>query len=138
MISDIWAFEYAGVPLSLLGVAAYGAVSVLGFWGLKNREGQDSLQKWLLLGCTSAMAVASAYFMYILTSKLEGASCTYCVSSALLSLSLLLATLRVRGLLSSAGSGPEFHFQMYELFSNNQRCIMPFPRYGNLLWFACN
>eukprot|EP00249_Psilotum_nudum_P017191 c26201_g1_i2 orf=520-1581(-) len=41
-----------------------------------------------------SMTVASICFMYILVTKLDGASCTYCVASALLSFSLFLLTLR--------------------------------------------
>ncbi|MCO5561981.1 hypothetical protein L7F22_015607 [Adiantum nelumboides] len=88
-----------GVPLPAIGVVAYGTVAVLGVLGGLRKSykvaGVDVVQ-WLLLGSTSAMASASGYFMYLLSTKLEGASCTYCVASALLSVSLVLLTLRVR------------------------------------------
>ncbi|KAH8965131.1 hypothetical protein BDL97_04G102900 [Sphagnum fallax] len=93
-----WVKLYGGVPLPFIGLLAYGTVTVLGVWTLLNtgnkaRE-EYGVVGWLLLASTTAMAVASAYFMYILNVKLEGASCTYCVGSALLSLSLLLCTLK--------------------------------------------
>ncbi|CAK9224809.1 unnamed protein product, partial [Sphagnum troendelagicum] len=99
--SDVLNSDYAmvfGVPLPFIGLLAYGTVTVLGVWTLLNTGNQareeDGVVGWLLLASTTAMAVASAYFMYILNVKLEGASCTYCVGSALLSLSLLLCTLK--------------------------------------------
>eukprot|EP00250_Pteridium_aquilinum_P011346 c20004_g1_i1 orf=308-1459(-) len=86
-----------GVPLSAVGALAYGTVAVLGVLGTTrtsyNVDGVDVI-RWLLLGSTGAMSSASIYFMYILSTKLEGASCAYCVASALLSVSLLLLTLR--------------------------------------------
>lgn len=88
-----------GVPLSAVGALAYGTVAVLGVLGVTStsyRVAGVDVNRWLLLGSTGAMATASLYFMYILATKLEGASCAYCVASALLSVGLLLLTLRVR------------------------------------------
>lgn len=89
---------HAGVPLSLFGFVAYSTVLVLSQLVRTSQESSrqnPSLSKWLLLAATSAMAAASGYFMYILNFKLTGASCTYCVGSAILSTSLLVATLTV-------------------------------------------
>eukprot|EP01018_Ginkgo_biloba_P038669 Gb_11132 [translate_table: standard] len=97
---DVLNSDYAtvfGVPLPLIGMAGYGVVALLGLQLARRKTlfGFDGDKvRWLLLGCTSSMAAASAYFMYLLTVKLEGASCAYCVTSALLSFSLLLITLR--------------------------------------------
>lgn len=109
--NDVLNSEYAtvfGVPLSAVGAFAYGTVAFLGLLAISktsvNVAGID-ITRWLLLGTTGAMASASTYFMYILSTKLEGASCAYCVTSALLSFSLLLLTLRVRGPPPSASLG---------------------------------
>ncbi|XP_024370108.1 thiol-disulfide oxidoreductase LTO1 isoform X1 [Physcomitrium patens] len=86
-----------GVPLSLVGMLAYGTVTLLASRMATNPKDrfieEEGLVKWLLLASTTVMGVASTYFMYILNDKLGGASCTYCVGSAILSISLLLCTL---------------------------------------------
>jgi uncharacterized membrane protein len=88
--------------LSLVGVLAYGTVTFLaGRMATISKERaieEEGLVQWLLLASTTAMGVASTYFMYILNVKLDGASCTYCVGSAILSVSLLLCTLVVSSL----------------------------------------
>ncbi|KAH7422406.1 hypothetical protein KP509_12G007300 [Ceratopteris richardii] len=89
-----------GVPLSAVGMLAYGSVAILGVLGASGnsfRIANVDMVRWLLLGTTSVMASASVYFMYILSTKLEGESCVYCVTSAVLSTSLLLLTLRKFG-----------------------------------------
>ncbi|KAI5062887.1 hypothetical protein GOP47_0021434 [Adiantum capillus-veneris] len=104
--NDVLNSDYSlvfGVPLSAVGVLAYGTVVVLGVLGglrYSYKVAGVDVVRWLLLGSTSVMATASGYFMYILSTKLEGASCSYCVASALLSVSLVLLTLRVRSPLS--------------------------------------
>lgn len=89
------------MPLALIGMVAYGSIAFLSGNRLLARDSsgkeEEVWARWLLLGGTTAMAVASSYFMYILTTKLGGASCAFCVGSALLSLSLLFSTLPVRG-----------------------------------------
>lgn len=95
----------AGIPLSLVGVAAYGVVTLLAGRMVTNTKERASKEeefiRWLLLASTTAMAVASSYFIYILNVKLDGASCSYCYGSALLSVSLLLSTLPVHELFKS-------------------------------------
>ncbi|BBN01953.1 hypothetical protein Mp_2g11540 [Marchantia polymorpha subsp. ruderalis] len=98
--SDVLDSSYAyvfGVPLALIGMVAYGSIAFLSGNRLLARDSsgkeEEVWARWLLLGGTTAMAVASSYFMYILTTKLGGASCAFCVGSALLSLSLLFSTL---------------------------------------------
>ncbi|KAG0593172.1 hypothetical protein KC19_1G308800 [Ceratodon purpureus] len=97
---DVLNSEYGtvfGVPLSLVGMLAYGTVTLLaGRMAINPMERaieEEGLVKWLLLASTTAMGIASTYFMYILNVKLDGASCTYCVGSAILSVTLLLCTL---------------------------------------------
>lgn len=97
--------DTAGIPLSLVGVAAYGVVTLLAGRMVTNTKERASKEeefiRWLLLASTTAMAVASSYFIYILNVKLDGASCSYCYGSALLSVSLLLSTLPVHELFKS-------------------------------------
>eukprot|EP00850_Spirogloea_muscicola_P001381 SM000005S17178 [mRNA] locus=s5:587544:590129:+ [translate_table: standard] len=96
--NDVLNSEYGtllGLPLPLYGLLSYSAVAILSQVSRINSNskiGRD-YSRWLLLGTTSIMAAASGYFMYILNFQMENVSCTYCVVSALLSGSLLLATL---------------------------------------------
>ncbi|XP_058090756.1 thiol-disulfide oxidoreductase LTO1 [Magnolia sinica] len=102
--SDVLNSAYAvisGVPLPLIGMVAYGLVASLGLqlagknlpFGLSETNG-----RLVLLGSTATMATASAYFMYLLSTKLAGASCSYCLISAFLSFCLFFITLKVFGL----------------------------------------
>lgn len=97
---DVLNSSYAsvfGLPLSLIGMAGYGVAAFLALQLSKRNKlfgiNEDKI-RWIFMGITSSMTAASAYFMYLLTVKLEGASCAYCVTSALLSLSLLLISLK--------------------------------------------
>ncbi|KAK3410526.1 hypothetical protein EUGRSUZ_J02496 [Eucalyptus grandis] len=101
---DVLNSDYAsvfGVPLPLIGMIAYGTVAALGVrlmgkdlpFGLKESNG-----RLVLLGITTSMATASAYFLYLLSTKLSGASCSYCLLSALLSFSLVFITIKDFGL----------------------------------------
>ncbi|KAF7829017.1 thiol-disulfide oxidoreductase LTO1 [Senna tora] len=98
--SDILNSDYAlvfGVPLPLIGMAAYGLVAAVSL----QLTGEDlplginkSNARLLLIGCTTSMAAASAYFLYILSTKFSGSSCSYCLLSALLSFSLYFVTVK--------------------------------------------
>ncbi|KAF8410349.1 hypothetical protein HHK36_002877 [Tetracentron sinense] len=102
--SDILNSDYAlvfGVPLPLVGMVAYGLVASLGL----HLAGKNSLfglgesnGRLILLGSTTSMATASAYFLYLLSTKFAGASCSYCLASAALSFSLFFITLKEFGL----------------------------------------
>ncbi|XP_058185178.1 thiol-disulfide oxidoreductase LTO1 [Rhododendron vialii] len=101
---DILNSDYAsvyGVPLPLIGMFAYGFVTIFGIqlagknFPFKMDENNARL---ILLGSTTSMAAASAYFLYILSTKFAGASCSYCLLSALLSFSLFFTTLKAFGL----------------------------------------
>ncbi|KAI8536911.1 hypothetical protein RHMOL_Rhmol10G0293700 [Rhododendron molle] len=101
---DILNSDYAsvyGVPLPLIGMFAYGFVTIFGIqlagknFPFKMDENNARL---ILLGSTSSMAAASAYFLYILSTKFAGASCSYCLLSALLSFSLFFTTIKAFGL----------------------------------------
>eukprot|EP00268_Persea_americana_P042474 TRINITY_DN4250_c0_g2_i3.p1 TRINITY_DN4250_c0_g2~~TRINITY_DN4250_c0_g2_i3.p1 ORF type:complete len:364 (-),score=78.52 TRINITY_DN4250_c0_g2_i3:336-1427(-) len=102
--SDVLNSDYSvvfGVPLPLIGMAAYGLVASLGLhlsgknilFGLSESTG-----RLILLGSTTSMAASSAYFMYLLSTKLAGVSCSYCLVSALLSFSLFFITVKNFGL----------------------------------------
>ncbi|GLT82568.1 hypothetical protein SLE2022_009320 [Rubroshorea leprosula] len=101
---DVLNSDYAvvfGVPLPLIGLISYGFVTTLSLqlnaktlpFGIDEMYGRLAL-----LGSTTSMAAASAYFLYILSTKLAGASCSYCLMSALLSFSLFLISVKDAGL----------------------------------------
>ncbi|KAL6498043.1 hypothetical protein OROGR_028440 [Orobanche gracilis] len=92
-----------GAPLPLFGMLAYGAVSVLGLQlqlGPQKRafDFEKTDGEVILIGLTTSMAVASAYFLYILSTEFVGDSCLYCLASATLSFSLCFSTLKNFGL----------------------------------------
>ncbi|WCJ32743.1 NAD(P)H dehydrogenase (quinone)s [Euphorbia peplus] len=101
---DILNSDYAvvfGVPLPAIGIVAYGLVAALSLqlprknlpFGIDEANG-----RFLLLATTTSMAAASGYFLYILSTQLSGASCSYCLLSAVLSFSLFFVTLKDFGL----------------------------------------
>ncbi|XP_022741712.1 thiol-disulfide oxidoreductase LTO1 [Durio zibethinus] len=101
---DVLNSDYAvvfGVPLPLVGLVAYGIVTTLSLqlsakslpFGISETNG-----RLLLLGSTTSMAAASAYFLYILSTKFAGTSCSYCLMSALLSFSLFFISIKDVGL----------------------------------------
>ncbi|KAM5546908.1 thiol-disulfide oxidoreductase LTO1 [Rosa sericea] len=98
---DILNSEYAvvfGVPLPLFGMLAYGLVATLGVQLLTAKSLPYGIGKsdasLVLLGTTTSMAAASAYFLYILSTQFSGTSCSYCLLSAFLSFSLFFITLK--------------------------------------------
>ncbi|CAN6563432.1 unnamed protein product [Malus baccata var. baccata] len=102
---DILSSDYAvvfGVPLPLFGMVAYGLVATLGVQLLTAKKLpfgiSESNARLVLLGTTTSMAAASACFLYILSTKFSGASCSYCLLSALLSFSLFFTALKDFGL----------------------------------------
>lgn len=90
--------DVAGIPLPLIGMVAYGAAAFLAL-KLATKDlpfGIDeSIGGLILLGTTTSMATASAYFLYILGTQFPGASCSYCLVSVLLSFSLFFTTAKV-------------------------------------------
>ncbi|KAK4790375.1 hypothetical protein SAY86_017679 [Trapa natans] len=100
---DVLNSDYAsvfGIPLPLIGMIAYGTVASL---SLQLQEGKFPFElgisngRLVLLGMSTSMATASSYFLYILSTKLSGASCLYCLFSALLSFLLFFITLKDLG-----------------------------------------
>lgn len=101
---DVLNSDYAsvfGVPLPLIGMFAYGFVTLFGIQLARKDipfKMDENNARLILLGSTTSMATASAYFLYILSTKLAGASCSYCLLSALLSFSLFFTTIKDFGL----------------------------------------
>lgn len=101
--TDILNSNYAlvyGIPLPLIGMVAYGAVAFLSLklaakdlpFGI-----DESTNELILLGTTTSMATASAYFLYILNTQFPGSSCSYCLVSVLLSFSLFFTSAKILG-----------------------------------------
>ncbi len=92
-----------GLPLSLFGCLAYlsmagFALIPLGISQERNKNLKKQLENttwWLLLAGSIAMAVFSAYLMYVLATEIKTV-CPYCIGSALFSLSLLILTITGR------------------------------------------
>ncbi|CAL5188210.1 unnamed protein product [Lathyrus oleraceus] len=103
--SNILNSDYAvvfGLPLPLIGMVAYSFVAALSLQ-LATKENlplgiNRASAQLVLLGSTTSMATASAYFLYILTTAFSGSSCSYCLLSVLLSFSLFFITLKDIGL----------------------------------------
>ncbi|KAG6412478.1 hypothetical protein SASPL_125157 [Salvia splendens] len=80
---------------------AYGLVANLGLQLGREKRKFDtgkSNDEIILVGITTSMAVASAYFLYILSTEFAGESCLYCLASATLSFSLFFITIKRFGL----------------------------------------
>ncbi|KAK3150388.1 hypothetical protein QOZ80_3AG0232550 [Eleusine coracana subsp. coracana] len=92
---DVLESDYStvfGVPLPLIGLVAYGLVTALSLKenGKSLLPGIDDLDiRLTLLLIATSMATASAYFLYVLSTKFVGVSCSYCLLSAFLSFTLL-------------------------------------------------
>ncbi len=92
-----------GLPLSLFGCLAYLSMTTFSLGPLlidaqNNRSLRNQVEDvtWLLLLIGSAsMAVFSGYLMYVLATKIQ-VLCPYCITSALLSLTLLVLTIKGR------------------------------------------
>ncbi|KAJ3689755.1 hypothetical protein LUZ61_018919 [Rhynchospora tenuis] len=90
-----------GIPLPLVGMVAYSAVTLLslqqlGIFSIPGVAKTDG--RLLLIGTTTSMATASAYFLYLLSTKFEGTSCSYCLISAFISFTLFFLLLKDYGL----------------------------------------
>ncbi|GJN30193.1 hypothetical protein PR202_gb18482 [Eleusine coracana subsp. coracana] len=84
--------QLTGIPLPLIGLVAYGLVTALSLQenGKSLLPGIDDLDiRLTLLLIATSMATASAYFLYVLSTKFVGVSCSYCLLSAFLSFTLL-------------------------------------------------
>ncbi|CAA7035697.1 unnamed protein product [Microthlaspi erraticum] len=98
---DVLNSDYAvvfGVPLPVIGFVMYGLVTALSAqlgeegnlpFGISKSNG-----RFALFATSTAMASASAYFLYILGTKLSGSSCPYCLVSAFLSFTLFFLSFK--------------------------------------------
>ncbi|BCX12729.1 MAG: membrane protein [Thermosynechococcus sp.] len=99
VLNSPWATVF-GIPLSLFGFVAYTGMLSLAALPLLLREPQQKELRrqaeattWLLLFLGAiAMASFSGYLMYILATEIK-ASCSYCIASAVFSVTLLLLTI---------------------------------------------
>ncbi|KAK4479967.1 hypothetical protein RD792_013021, partial [Penstemon davidsonii] len=97
---DFHILAFQGFPLPLFGMLAYGLVTTIGLqlgakkmaFGLDKTDGE-----MIIIGTTTSMAAASAYFLYILSTEFPEESCLYCLTSAVLSFSLFFITLKNLG-----------------------------------------
>ncbi|KAJ0967915.1 hypothetical protein J5N97_024832 [Dioscorea zingiberensis] len=102
--SDVLSSDYSsvfGIPLPLIGMGAYGLVTLLSLQqtrkSLLSGLGQADV-RLLLLGMSTSMAAASGYFLYLLSTTLAGTSCSYCLLSVILSFGIFFITLKNIGL----------------------------------------
>lgn len=89
-----------GVPLPLFGMIAYGCVAFLGIQLSEKEMTFDPVRtdgEVTLVALTTSMAVASAYFLYILNTEFNGETCLFCLASATLSFSLFFISLKTFG-----------------------------------------
>ncbi|XP_066359445.1 thiol-disulfide oxidoreductase LTO1-like [Miscanthus floridulus] len=103
-----------GIPLPLFGLVTYGLVTALSLQenGKDLLPGSDDLDiRLILLLTATSMATASAYFLYILSTKFVGVSCSYCLLSAFLSFTLLF--IRVK----------DFGFERIQKFAGIQLAV---------------
>jgi uncharacterized membrane protein/glutaredoxin len=92
-----------GLPLSLFGLLAYGAVAVMAIAPLlintqsqKKLHGQAQALTWLgLLIVSAGMMVFSGYLMYLLFGVIN-APCPYCIASAVFATGIFILTLMGR------------------------------------------
>ncbi|MGP1384003.1 MAG: vitamin K epoxide reductase family protein [Thainema sp.] len=92
--------EVFGLPLSLFGSLAYIGMGIMAVAPLVISEKQQpdlqrQLNHWTWLGLfigAVAMVVFSGYLMYLLAFQIQ-AACIYCITSALLTVALLVITL---------------------------------------------
>jgi uncharacterized membrane protein len=100
-----------GVPLPLLGAAAYTAVALAAGSAASTARSGRAVPSWLSSGLAAGvcgLAATSAYLMYILQSQLGGAPCVWCWASAGISgllFSSLLAGMDKRQMADAAGPG---------------------------------
>lgn len=89
-----------GIPLSLFGCLAYISMGIMAVAPLVVSEKQQpdlqrQLNQWTWLGLfigAVAMVIFSGYLMYLLAFQIQ-AACIYCITSALLTVALLVITL---------------------------------------------
>ena len=103
VLTSPWA-EVFGQPLALFGFLAYFSMMVFAITPLLFKSGENKEQRrklenltwmFLLIGSIS-MTVFSSYLMYVLFSQIK-TLCSYCIASAVFSLTMLVLTIFGRG-----------------------------------------
>jgi len=97
VLNSAWGTVFAGIPLSLVGVLAYGAVLLMALLhlspGLQENKGDLSRRTWWGLFTVSlGMAVFSGVLLGVMLLKIQ-AFCFFCVLSAALSLALFVLSI---------------------------------------------
>lgn len=116
VLNSEYAQLFGIVPLSALGMLAYGSVAGLALYGLRSHgvpgsaapDTQRAALRMSMLAGSLLLASCSAYLVYILLSRFPGELCPWCISSAALSFALagLAASgLRRRELADAAAPG---------------------------------
>jgi uncharacterized membrane protein len=81
--------KIAGVPVSVLGLFAYGAIGALGLLWFMNFRGQRALIAFAGFNVTLAALMFSAYLTYLEAFVID-AWCIYCITSASLVTALMV------------------------------------------------
>ena len=97
VLNSAWGTVFAGIPLSMVGVLAYGAVLLMALLpllpGLQENKSDLSRRTWWGLFTVSlAMAVFSGVLLGVMLLKIQ-AFCFFCVLSAALSLTLFVMSI---------------------------------------------
>ena len=97
VLNSAWGTVFAGIPLSLVGALAYGAVLLMAVLpllpGLQENKADLSRRTWWgLFSVSLAMAVFSLVLVGLMVFKIE-AFCFFCVLSAVLSLALFVLSI---------------------------------------------
>lgn len=80
-----------GLPLSLLGLLGYAAVAALSTKEVvTGRPNSDSIGRPALLTGGAVLASCSGYLLYLLVTEFPGETCAWCISSALVSMSIFI------------------------------------------------
>lgn len=112
VLSSDFASFWGIIPLSAVGVLAYGAVAALSIAGWKTVKKEDedaeSPLRTAVLAGSLLLGTTSAYLMWILFSAFPGEICPWCIGSATLSgsiVALALSGLQKRELEEAAAPG---------------------------------
>ncbi|MGM0575262.1 MAG: vitamin K epoxide reductase family protein [Myxococcota bacterium] len=97
--------ELPGVPISLIGLACYLAVAVLGVWRMRRPHDRDVAR--LLLVVAGGSVAYSALLAYV-TLRIQDQLCPYCTVLYGVNLAMLIVAWASRGepLLSALGNAP--------------------------------
>eukprot|EP00891_Asterochloris_glomerata_P000774 jgi/Astpho2/774/Aster-00633 len=75
-----------GIPLSLLGLLGYGGTAALALAGAAAGSREAPLPRFGVLAGSTVLATCSACLLFLLATKFQGEACTWCLTSAALSI----------------------------------------------------